>query len=154
MTRLYRVGSPSKIPGARMSGSYRISGVDLTLYAINGEWSFSPAHVATIVAAQAWLAANQLTTAVFPSRAAALRAYEAAAAINPPPAATPFPRLQRTAGGHFYPGHPEILIAPDGGAWEITGLDDRGPVYADSLKHASMRITEYLHLTSRRRSRA
>jgi len=138
-----------------MSGSYRIVGVDLTLFAINGEWSFSPAHVATIVAAQAWLAANQLTTAVFDSRAAALRAYEAAAAISPPPAATPFPRLERTADDtHFYPGHPEITIAPAGSGWKITGLDDRGPAYADSLTHASMRITEYLQLSAVRRSRA
>jgi len=156
MIRLHRCGSAADEPGLpRLSGTYRIAGTDVQLTAFQGGWSFHPAAHRTFTPTRDWLIDNQLRTTEFPTRRAALRAYEAAAAINAPPAAQPPARLTRAGDGIYrYPGHPNIRIRRSDRGWEVTGLEGVPTAYAAGLTHASTMIADHLDVMEGRRRAA
>jgi len=156
MIRLHRCGSAYNEPGLpRLSGTYRIAGTDVQLTAFQRSWSFHPAAHLTFTPTRDWLIDNQLRTTEFPSRKAALRAYEAAAAINPPPAAQPPARLTRAGDGSYrYPGHPDIRIRRGDRGWEVTGLLGVPTAHAASLTHVCTLIADHLDVVEARRRAA
>jgi len=141
MRRLIRISSASDIPGSgHVSAGWLIEGTDLLLSARFGRWRITTMRKRGRESAQRWLVDNQLDTASFGSRSDALRAYEAAAAVQSPPAA-PLPKLHRAADGTYrHPGLPQLRVrrVHDGKfSWKITGL---GPHAAFALTHTLPQI--------------
>jgi len=74
-----------------------------------------------------WLHAHQLDAAAFPSRRAALRAYEAARSLSAPPPAAGRPRLRRVRAGHYQQGEAAITRPRRETSWtvNIPGISPR-----------------------------
>jgi len=146
MSALVKMFAADAQPGQpRLSAAYRIDGTNFYLLGIDGAWDITAIYIDGNQADHAWLHASGLGRATFPNRAQALRAFEAAAAVSPPPAARDWMKLRRVAPGQYaVPGRPDITVtrdAPDQ-PWEIHGL--HGRLRADTLNHAAVLIVTRL----------
>jgi len=146
MTRLVKMFRADAQPGQpQISAAYRIDGTNLYLMGIDGSWDITAIYIDGNRADHAWLHNNGLGRATFPTRAQALRAFEAAAAVSPPPKPRSWSRLRRVAPGCYTDrDRPDITVtraAPDQ-PWQIHGLGQR--LHADTLTHAAVMIAVIL----------
>jgi len=121
--------------GSRRDGgghsTYLIDGTDIMVVARGAThtWTFQTDQTAR--PARDWLADHQLRHARFPTRAGAMRAFEAAAALNPPPAQQVTIRRVRRDGGRvdlIDPAGRRRQARPyRGGGWLLISTDDRFP---------------------------
>jgi len=97
-----------------------IAGTDIRVWSVAGPWwGFNVEHQDRRT--REWLARHELLHARFPSRVAALRAYDAAAALSQPPAATAlpaWPKLRREHTGLYRVGRAIVRRSEDG-TWRI-----------------------------------
>ena len=148
--RLRRLNIPFRrqahIAGQRFA-SYRIEGTDVVVATpgLSRLWLLITDSRNTRTFA--WLMNTQLKDAHFPTRAAALRAFEAAATVNPPPAPRAQVRQVRRDG--------EVqLLAPDGaryraqpdpnGGWRLLpSLNERHDQSYPTLASASWHVAHH-----------
>jgi len=104
--------------------SWRIDGTCIHAHRMRGHWTLDGRNK---ISAD-WLQANQLAGQFWPTRAQTLRSYQAAAALNPPPAWDPATvTLTRVAAGHHRHRQYDITRRADG-RWQVTDPDHPFPV--------------------------
>jgi len=153
MRRLIKV-SPAQAKASRKgnlaTAGWSIAGTDLTLIGIFGIWRFVVVRPADSRANDDWLKASNLKHAEFPTRAGALRAFDAAAAVQPPPTGSPLPRLRRVKAGRYKcVDLPGVTIRSSGAPdmrWEINGLPGTSTRFAATLPLAVEVIADHLAL--------
>jgi len=118
---------------------YRIDATNICLQQGSRHWSLH-ANPDEWMASNVWLNANGLAGQLFDTRKAALRAYEAAAAISPPPPAPPTVtvKLRRRPDGRYE--------GPDGIMLARTTFDSRS--YGRTIQRPGWRITAPNHVWS------
>jgi len=128
-----------------MLGSWTIPGTDLSLLSNRDGhgWRFGMIRLTDDL--EAWLTRHELADARFPRRKDLLRAYEAAAAIDPPPAESlPVPLRRITAGRYEMPGRDiTVTRTDDGKTWNIIQGDTVLPPTAQTLDEARAIIRLY-----------
>jgi len=124
---------PPKTP---ISGLYWIRGTNLTVFRLSDGWMLGFFGDEAAADTIDWLKDNHLLRTSFPSRAAAVRAFAAAASVSPPPSEPQLPSLRAQAiGGYRCVEHPGVRVKQDGDRWVVTGVSDN-PVPADTLLSA------------------
>jgi len=124
---------------------YTIADTAITVSRLYGQWRLGTADLNDD--ADRWLRRNQLTGHDFPTRNGALRAYQAAAAIDPPPNrdAPALPTLRRIAPGQHTSGDITVTRPTSSGWWTVT-WPDGATAHADSLREAARIIETRQHV--------
>jgi len=124
---------------------YTIAGTAIAVHRLYGQWRLATATLNDD--ADRWLRRNRLALHDFPTRTAALRAYQAAAAIDPPlthdsPA---LPPLRRVGPGRHASGDITITRPTSAGWWTVT-WPDGATAHADTLREAARIIETRQHV--------
>jgi len=94
---------------------YRIDDTAISVEGTQGSWELAP----ETPHAMDWLTGHGLLRAAFLTRRAALRAYQAAAALNPPPQGRKPRRLDRVSAGRYRLFGATVDRHPDGRSWVV-----------------------------------
>ena len=131
--------------GVFVSAAYRLLNTGLVIRRERGGWVVYVAFDGPDADHQ-WLQRHGLDGAVMKTRQAAVRAFSAAAAVEPPPAHPDPVQLVRVGPGHYRTRDRRITVTDRGlrCGWQIEGLGGALPYYGHTLHDAATLIAETL----------